>query len=319
MSWTDSRLFHSENGTRYEVIERGILGYFPFVVVVTNETSGIDEVFGEGPTRRKAFDDLRAKIGKKRRRKTNDQRYRTRRIPEANQDKGGGDKTLKSDNSDKIVVPITLDRSREQGPGGFGVPGVCPRCNASVTGAMSQSGWKTESQCSNQCCACSLIADGYGIAASLTWRLSKIQTPNSKVKATRDPRGDVSPKNDHSQMAASLVTAMAQNPGRTVFLLVAGMFCVACALLPKESHTPDYSSIPIYSSGSSDSAPSSESLPSALGTRQFVAPGSNVMTEEYRRGVTDQMVKQGADRVEAEAFTKTLNDLQRGWERKKSR
>lgn len=48
--------------------------------------------------------------------------------------------------------------------------------------------------------------------------------------------------------------------------------------------------------------------------RRTVSPDSEVMTEEYRRDITDQMVLQGADPAEAEVFTKTLNDLQREWE-----
>lgn len=52
-------------------------------------------------------------------------------------------------------------------------------------------------------------------------------------------------------------------------------------------------------------------------TQQFISPDSKVMTEEYRRAVTDQVVKQGSDRTEAEAFTKTLNDAQREWENKR--
>jgi len=49
-------------------------------------------------------------------------------------------------------------------------------------------------------------------------------------------------------------------------------------------------------------------------TEQFVAPGSQVMTEEYRRAVTDEMVRQGADPTEAEAFTRALNEAQSEWE-----
>ena len=45
--------------------------------------------------------------------------------------------------------------------------------------------------------------------------------------------------------------------------------------------------------------------------QQFISPESKVMTEEYRRAVTDQMVTKGADRTEAEAFTRTLNDCNR--------
>ena len=53
------------------------------------------------------------------------------------------------------------------------------------------------------------------------------------------------------------------------------------------------------------------------GIEKFVAPSSEVMTEEYRRAVTREMVKEGADPAEAEAFTKALNDAQRNWERRK--
>ena len=64
MAWTDSRFFHSSrNANVYEVIERGIRDYYPHVVVVSNEELGIDEIFGEGYTRRAAFNDLRKKIG----------------------------------------------------------------------------------------------------------------------------------------------------------------------------------------------------------------------------------------------------------------
>jgi hypothetical protein len=52
-------------------------------------------------------------------------------------------------------------------------------------------------------------------------------------------------------------------------------------------------------------------------TQQFVSPDSKVMTDGYRRAITDQMVKQGADRTEAEAFTRALNDAQREWENKR--
>jgi hypothetical protein len=41
---------------------------------------------------------------------------------------------------------------------------------------------------------------------------------------------------------------------------------------------------------------------------------SEVMSESHRSDVVDHMVGQGADRAEAEAFTKALNDAQRDWE-----
>lgn len=48
--------------------------------------------------------------------------------------------------------------------------------------------------------------------------------------------------------------------------------------------------------------------------KKYVLSGSKVMTEEYRRAVTNQMIKQGTDPVEADATTKALNDAQREWE-----
>jgi|TARA_R100001230_G_C5527181_1_gene62356 hypothetical protein len=41
---------------------------------------------------------------------------------------------------------------------------------------------------------------------------------------------------------------------------------------------------------------------------------SEVMTESERNWVVDDMVRQGADRTEADAFTRALNDAQREWE-----
>lgn len=41
---------------------------------------------------------------------------------------------------------------------------------------------------------------------------------------------------------------------------------------------------------------------------------SEVMTESERNWVVDHMVGQGADRTEADAFTRALNDAQREWE-----
>ncbi len=43
---------------------------------------------------------------------------------------------------------------------------------------------------------------------------------------------------------------------------------------------------------------------------------SQVMTESHRQATVDHMVGQGADRSEAEAFTRALNDAQREWESK---
>tara|TARA_R110002020_G_C16220207_1_gene767600 strand:- start:325 stop:534 length:210 start_codon:yes stop_codon:yes gene_type:complete len=40
-------------------------------------------------------------------------------------------------------------------------------------------------------------------------------------------------------------------------------------------------------------------------------------SEEARRGVTDQMIEQGADPTEAEAFTSELYKAQREWEKNK--
>lgn len=40
-------------------------------------------------------------------------------------------------------------------------------------------------------------------------------------------------------------------------------------------------------------------------------PTTEVMSESHRQDVVDQMVRQGADRTEADAFTRTLNELQR--------
>ena len=42
--------------------------------------------------------------------------------------------------------------------------------------------------------------------------------------------------------------------------------------------------------------------------------GSQVMSESHRQATVDHMVGQGADRSEAEAFTRALNDAQREWE-----
>ena len=42
--------------------------------------------------------------------------------------------------------------------------------------------------------------------------------------------------------------------------------------------------------------------------------GSQVMSESHRQATVDHMVGQGADRAEAEAFTRALNDAQREWE-----
>lgn len=41
---------------------------------------------------------------------------------------------------------------------------------------------------------------------------------------------------------------------------------------------------------------------------------SQVMSESHRQATVDHMVGQGADRAEAEAFTRALNDAQREWE-----
>jgi len=41
---------------------------------------------------------------------------------------------------------------------------------------------------------------------------------------------------------------------------------------------------------------------------------SQVMSESHRSNVVDHMVGQGADRSEAEAFTRALNQAQREWE-----
>jgi len=43
---------------------------------------------------------------------------------------------------------------------------------------------------------------------------------------------------------------------------------------------------------------------------------TEVMSESMRRGVTNEMIKRGADPVEADAFTRALNDAQREWEAK---
>jgi len=52
-------------------------------------------------------------------------------------------------------------------------------------------------------------------------------------------------------------------------------------------------------------------------TESYTPPtrtNSDVMSESDRSFVVDHMVGQGADRSEAEAFTKALNDAQREWE-----
>lgn len=67
-----------------------------------------------------------------------------------------------------------------------------------------------------------------------------------------------------------------------------------------------------------DTTPAKHAQPTEYARPEdFVSPDSKVMTEGYRRAVTDQMERQGVDRTDAEAFTKALNDAQRDWERRR--
>ena len=50
------------------------------------------------------------------------------------------------------------------------------------------------------------------------------------------------------------------------------------------------------------------------GTTSTYTSDSQVMSESHRSDVVDHMVGQGANRAEAEAFTRALNDAQRDWE-----
>jgi len=54
--------------------------------------------------------------------------------------------------------------------------------------------------------------------------------------------------------------------------------------------------------------------PPSSGETQFVSPGSQVMTEQFRREMSDRIVRRGYSREEADAFTNTLNEEQQKFE-----
>ncbi len=85
-------------------------------------------------------------------------------------------------------------------------------------------------------------------------------------------------------------------------VLLVGLFSVVAIHGPPES------------TNLSNPSESSRGMNDPSKSNAFIAPGSNVMTENHVRRTVDHMVKQGADRAESETFTRTLNQIQAEWE-----